>query len=112
MAKLFRTLLIVCAVAAPVLAGVSETIVASPSVAWTQASPSPFDDHHEDDAGTTAEQAEEDDTEEEVFRHLPLLCASAWAHAADHLRHMAGMPSCPKAAAAWRCGHSSRGPPA
>ncbi|MFM7244719.1 MAG: hypothetical protein ACKO40_11205 [Planctomycetaceae bacterium] len=112
MVKILRLLLIACAVAAPLVAGMPASIAASSSVALRPTGPSPFDDHREDDAGTAVEQAEEDDTEEKVFRDLLLTTESAAVRAADQLRQQAGSPASLSATVSCRRGHSSRGPPA
>jgi hypothetical protein len=111
MVKLLRTLLIACAVAAPVVGGLPATGPAAAFAVWAAAAPSPFDEHREDDAGTAVEQAEEDDTEEEVFRDLLLATDDAGGHAADRFRQGVGVPADNAAAASCRLGHSSRGPP-
>lgn len=111
MVKLLRTLLIACAIAAPIVGGLPATGPGAASAAWSTAAPSPFDEHREDDAGTAVEQVEEDDTEEEVFRDLLLATDVAGGHAADRFRQGVGMPADGAAAASCRRGHSSRGPP-
>jgi len=111
MVKFLQTLLIACAVAAPIVGGLPAAGPGASSAAWSTAAPSPFDEHREDDAGTGVEQVEEDDTKKEVSRDLLLATDGAGGHAADRFRQGVGMPADGAWAASCRHGHSSRGPP-